>query len=361
MRRKARFQRRVGGFKLRSVHSLTSQPGTDPTPIYRCRDGLYATDLLAAALVWLDFFTWLNDHPSDNAGICRALEIKERPTDVMLTLFVAMGFLKCEKEIFSLTELAREHLVKRSPWFIGPYYASLKDRPVCRDFLNVLRTDKPANWGSLKGEKEWAKAMEDEAFADQFTAAMDCRGVYLGRAVAKALDLQNRRQLLDLAGGSGIYACCLVAHHPHLKATVFEKPPVDEVARSAIAKRGFEHRVSVVAGDMFAGPLPSGFDVHLISNVLHDWDIPVVKQLLASSFKALAPGGLLVIHDAHLNADKSGPLHVAEYSAMLMHSTEGRCYSVTEMERYLTEAGFDGFETIPTAASRSVILAKRPG
>ena len=99
----------------------------------------------------------------------------------------------------------------------------------------------------------------------------------------------------------------------------------------------------------------------MISNVLHDWDIPVVKQLLASSFKALAPGGLLVIHDAHLNADKSGPLHVAEYSAMLMHSTEGRCYSVTEMESYLTEVGFGGFETIPTAASRSLILAKRPG
>src|SRR5438034_1809305 len=112
-RRKARFQRRVVGLKLRSVHSLTSQPGTDPTPIYRCRDGLYAADLLAAALVWLDFFTWLNDHPSDNAGICGAFDIKERPTDVMLTLFVAMGFLKCDKEIFSLTELAREHLVKQ--------------------------------------------------------------------------------------------------------------------------------------------------------------------------------------------------------------------------------------------------------
>ena len=336
-------------------------PKTDPTSIYRYRDGLYAADLLTVALVSLDFFSWLAANPSDTGTICRAFDIKDRPTDVMLTLFVAMGFLKKENGAFHPTDLAREHLVKSSPWFIGPYYASLKDRPVCQDLLRVLRTDKPANWGSLKNEKEWARAMEDEAFANQFTAAMDCRGVYLGQAVAKALDLRHHKSLLDIAGGSGIYACSIAGHHPGLSATVLEKPPVDKVARNAIAKRGFADRVSVVAGDMFAGPLPGGFDIHLMSNVLHDWDVPVVTQLLASSFKSLAPGGLLVIHDAHVNADKSGPLHVAEYSVMLMHSTEGKCYSTGEMERFLSEAGFNGLDFVPTAANRSLILArKRP-
>jgi SAM-dependent methyltransferase len=275
----------------------------------------------------------------------------------MLTLFSAMGFLRCERGNFELTAMAREHLVKTSPWFIGPYYASLKERPVCKDFLNVLRTDSPANWGSLKTEKEWAKGMEDETFATQFTAAMDCRGVYLGQAVAKALKLRSHRQLLDVAGGSGIYSCCIVARHRHLKATVLEKPPVDKVARSAIARRGFADRVSVVAGDMFAQPLPSGFDVHLVSNVLHDWDAPAVRRLLAASFKALSPGGLLVIHDAHINADKAGPLPVAAYSAMLMHSTEGKCYSIGEMEDYLREIGFVDMRFIPTAADRSAITA----
>jgi SAM-dependent methyltransferase len=343
------------------VHLLTSKPNSDPTAIYRYRDGLYAADLLAAALVWLDFFTWLNDHPSDVAGICRALDIKERPADVMITLFAAMGLVKRENGVLNLTEAGREHLVASSPWFIGPYYASLKERPVCKDFLNVLRTDRPANWGSLKSEKEWARAMEDDAFASQFSAAMDCRGVYLGQAAAKALDLRDHKQLLDIAGGSGIYACCLAARHSHLVATVFEKPPVDHVARAAIAKRDFAGRVSVIAGNMFAEALPVGFDVHLISNVLHDWDVPVVKQLLAKSFEALEPGGLLVIHDAHINAEKTGPLPVAAYSAMLMHSTEGRCYSVAEMGSYLDEAGFKDIRHIPTAADRSILLANKPG
>ncbi|HUL51201.1 MAG TPA: methyltransferase [Candidatus Nitrosotalea sp.] len=340
-------------------HDLRQRPGTDPTTIYRNRDGLYAADLLAAAIVHLDFFSRLSRHPSDLAGICRDFGIKERPADVMLTLFVAMGLVKRRRGIFTLTRLAREHLVRESPWFIGAYFASLKERPVCKDMLKVLKSDRPANWGSIQNEKEWAKSMEDPVFASQFTAAMDSRGVYLGQVVARVLKLRGRRALLDIAGGSGIYSCCIVARHPRLTATVLEKPPVDKVARDSIVKRGFRNRVSVFSGDMFKDPWPTGFDVHLISNVLHDWDVPVVKQILAASHEALAGGGLLVIHDAHINADKSGPIHVAEYSAMLMHSTEGKCYSIGEMKNFLVEAGFEGVKFIPTAAGRSLIVATR--
>jgi len=343
-----------------SFPDLRTMPESDPTSVYRYRDGLYAADLLSAAIVWLDFFTWLGAHPSDKEGICRELGLIERPADVMLTLFTAMGLIRNESGRFRLTSLAREHLVSDSPWFLGPYYASLKERPVCKDMLSVLRTGRTANWGSLKTEKDWAKAMEEPAFAAQFTAAMDCRGVYLGQAVAKSVDLTKSTRLLDIAGGSGIYACSMVAHHSHLRASVFEKPPVDKVAAQAIAKRGFSDRITVVSGDMFGDKLPTGFDVHLISNVLHDWDFPLVKQILNNSFAALAPQGLLIIHDAHINREKTGPLPVAAYSAMLMHSTEGKCYSIVETEDLLSLSGFVEFEFKPTAADRGVITARKP-
>jgi hypothetical protein len=46
---------------------------------------------------------------------------------------------------------------------------------------------------------------------------------------------------------------------------------------------------------------------------------------------------------------------------MLMHSTEGKCYSVSEMQSYLTETGFTTFDFKPTAASRSIITGVKPG
>jgi SAM-dependent methyltransferase len=249
--------------------------------------------------------------------------------------------------------------VSRSPYFLGPYYASFKDRPVCKDFVTILRTGRPASWAA-HGGRDWLGAMLDPAFARQFTAAMDCRGVYLGQVAARAVDLARHHGLLDIAGGSGVYACAFADRHPHLRATVLERPPVDEVARRAIAERGFSARVGVAAGDMIAGPLPGGFDVHLLSNVLHDFDLPTVDVILRHSFDALEPGGLVVVHDAHLDDDKAGPLAVAAYSVLLMHACEGRCYSRREMFGRLEAAGFRDPGSVATAAGRSLITAVRP-
>jgi predicted O-methyltransferase YrrM len=336
---------------------LTAGPKTDPLEIYRYRDGLYAVDLLAAAAVHLDFFTWLAGNPSNLEHICARFSFAPRPADVMLTLFTADGFIEARAGVFHVTAKGREHLCSDSPWNLIPYFASLKDRPVTRDFLRVLATGKPANWGGDKDALDWHKAMETESFARSFTAAMDCRGIYLARALAGALDLSRTSRLLDIGGGSGIYACSLCAHFPRLRAVVFDQPPVDRIAARLAAERGFSDRVTVHPGNFLADAWPEDCDAHLFSNVLHDWDVAEVRQLLERSARTLPPGGLLVIHDAFINADKTGPLPVARYSAMLMHSTQGKCYSTAEYEALAGAAGFSGFQYRPTAADRGVMTA----
>ena len=342
-----------------NLQSLLSGPKTDPLQLYRSRDALYATDLLAAALVWLDLFTVLDRNPSDLPTLCGTLEIQPRPTDVLLTLLQAMGLIERRGSVFHITPTAREHLVPGSPWYLGPYYASMKDRPVTLDYVKVLRTGKPSNWASLKDQKAWAQAMEEDGFAKQFTAAMDCRGLYLGSALSRVVDLSGRKLILDVAGGSGIYACCLTSAFAGLRGLVFEKPPVDRIARQAIADRGCTGRVDVVAGDMFREEWPTHADTHLISNVLHDWDIDQVKDILQRSYRALPQGGWLLVHDMHINADKTGPLAAAQYSALLMSITEGKCYSETEMAEMLRDIGFTAPIFKPTAADRSVMICAK--
>jgi len=338
--------------------ALTAASKSDPTLLYRYRDAMYAPDMLIVGL-HLDLFTRLASQPKTMDEICAGFDITPRPTDVMLTLFSAMALLERSGDRYQLTATGREHLVKGSPWYLGPYYPRLDDRPIARDLLTVLRTGRPANWGTHQANQDWHKAMEREDFAASFTAAMDCRGIYLSQAVAKAVDLREHRHLLDIAGGSGIYACALAAHYPALQATVLEKPPVDRIAAAAIANRGVSDRVSVVARDMLAEPLPGFADVHLFSNVLHDWDVPVVTDLLGKSFAALPPGGLVIVHDAFLDAAKTGPLHVAEYSVLLMHASEGRCYSTAEMAGYLEGAGFVEPLYVEGAAARGIVTARK--
>lgn len=342
------------------MDELTSLPQGDATELFDYRNGTFAAELVGAAVVALDFFSWLAKSASDAKSICTSLGFAERPVDVMLTMFSALGLIEEKAGVFYATGLSREFLVQDSPRFMGPYYSMLMDRPGSRAVLEVLRTGKPAGFASRKDLKPWAREMEEEAFAQQFTKAMDSRGLNLGPSMARALDLTGCQRLLDIAGGSGIYACCIAAAHPHIKASVFEKPPVDQVTREYIARRGCAARVDVLAGDMFAEALPEGCDAHLWSNVLHDWDTPVVKMLLEKSFAALRPGGLVVVHDAFLNSDKRGPRTVAAYSVLLMVITEGKCYAFAEMEKLLVGIGFSNVRHVKTAVDHSIMTGRKP-
>ena len=326
-------------------------PSTYPSNLLRLRDSVYSADLFIAAVSNLNLFSWLDKNPADLQEVCSSLQIEERPADVMLTLFKSLDLIEEKEGLYYLTELSKDHLIEPSPWFLGPYISSLAERPTCEEMLKVLKTGKPANWGAKKDEKEWSLAMEDDKFAEAFTAGMDSRGAYLAPVLAKTIDLSGYSRLLDIAGASGIYSSAIVSQQPHLYASVLEKPPVDRIAKRSINKRKMSDKIGVISGDMFKDEFPGGFDLHLFSNVLHDWNIKEVKTLLENSYRNLNPGGRIMIHDAHLNAEKNGPLTVAEYSVLLMFSTEGRCYSISEMTEMLDETGFSEIDCMPTVTN----------
>ena len=131
-----------------SLQHLLEEPASDPLPLYRYRDGIAAVDLLGAAIAHLDLFTWLADHPSTIGAICAHFEIHPRPADVLLTLCNATGLTTVSGGVVHLSLRAREHLVAGSAWNLAPYFVSMKDRPQTHDMLKVLKTGKPANWGS---------------------------------------------------------------------------------------------------------------------------------------------------------------------------------------------------------------------
>ena len=277
----------------------------------------------------------------------------------MTTLFVAMELLQRRGDVLELTERAREHLVGSSPWFLGPYFPKPADRPIARDLIEMLRSGQPANFASRKDEADWHRAMETESFAEEFTAAMDCRGLWLGPALASGLDLSRSRRMLDIAGGSGVYACALAARFTTSRRRYSRNRRSTGSPGKRLRSAAISSRVDVVAGDILNEPLPAGYDVHLFSNVLHDWDEPVVERLVHASAEALAPGGLLIVHDAFLNARKDGPIDIAAYSVLLMHVTQGRCYSVAEMAVWLGRAGFEEPSQVPSGAGRSALVARR--
>ena len=201
--------------------------------------------------------------------------------------------------------------------------------------------------------------MEDREFAEAFTAGMNSRGAYLASGLLKAIDLKKYENILDIGGASGIYSAFMLKNNPRLHATIFEKPPVDKISRYSLANLGLEDRANVFTGDMFRDSFPNGYDLHFISHVLHDWDLPQIKLILKNSYDNLSQGGTIIIHDAHINRTKTGPISIAEYSVLLMFLSEGKCYSISEMQDILEATGFRNIEYISTILNRSVIVARK--
>jgi SAM-dependent methyltransferase len=341
-------------------HPLTTLPSSDPSQILRYRDRQYAAELITAALMHADFFTWLHQRTSvTSEEICAHFGFAQRPVDVLLTLCRANNLLTTDDDHrHHLTAQSVEYFVSDSPWFMGPYYQPIKDTPIVLGFLSVLRSGKPANWQAKDDAHDWHASMLDPEFARNFTALMNCRGRVFGQFLAKALapHIGARRHLLDVGGGSGIYASALVAAYPELSASVLEQSPVDSICRQEIANYGLEDKITVIAADMFAQDWPT-VDMILFSNVLHDWDFPEVKILLQKATEVLTHGGLLIIHDAFINDDKCGPLAVAEYSSLLMNITQGKCYSPQEYAAMLTDLGYEIGQYQDTIGDRGFMTA----
>jgi predicted O-methyltransferase YrrM len=189
--------------------------------------------------------------------------------------------------------------------------------------------------------------MEKSRLAEHFTLALAGRAKNVAPALAEAVPLQNAETLLEVGGGTGIYSIGFVRKNPKLTATVLDRPEVLKTAESFAQQYDVSDNIKLLPGDMFSGKLPAA-DVVLLSNILHDWDVPECRELVRRCADALNPGGRLIIHDVLLNDQLDGPLPIALYSAALFTLTEGRAYSAAEYESWMNNAGLATTAPVPT-------------
>ena len=126
-------------------------------------------------------------------------------------------------------------------------------------------------------------------------------------------------------------------------------------------EHGVVDRLELRPGDMFADPVPPGADAILLSNILHDWDVPECRALIGRLAEALPTGGALMVHDVFLDDDLGGPLAIALYSAALFTMTEGRAYSAAEYRGWMEEAGLRVAAKVDTLVHCGLLTGVRRG
>ena len=327
-------------------HSCTNRPETDPTPIFEAFRGSYSTELLAAAVAHFNLFAHLADGPLsfDQLRGCLGLEI--RPANVLFTALCAMGLLTRETDQhLALTPLAQEHLIPGGPFEVSDYVGLVAQNHGVLEMVERLRTNRPAGakpggpGASFIYREGLESAMEQEASARRLTLALAGRAKNVAPVLAQRLPIdESVTTLLDVGGGTGIYSIALLQRHEHLRAIVLDRAEVLKVALEMGNAYGVADRLELLPADMFTDEFPTHCDIILLSNILHDWDLPECQTLVNRCAAALPAGGRLIIHDVFLNDDLCGPLPIALYSAALFSLTEGRAYSAGEYRQMLENA-----------------------
>jgi hypothetical protein len=168
--------------------------------------------------------------------------------------------------------------------------------------------------------------------------------------------------MLDVGGGPGTYSILLSQRFPQLHAEVFDLPPVLDITRELIEQYDIGDRVTTRPGNYLTDELGTGYDVVLLSNMLHQESPETCRALLRKAHAALAENGLLVVQLAFLNAEKDAPVWgVLQSLQLAVLYPHGRAYSFEEILAMLPGAGFyDGrVKKMSMLRSESLILATR--
>lgn len=277
------------------------------------------------------------------------LKLPQRSLFRLLGICTACGLLKKNEGKYYNSEAAEKYLVKGKQEYAG-------------DFCKANNKFLYGSWGRLediiksdtfhpvfggKGDTIEAVSMRPEIVRVSHRAQHNY-SLMPAKEFAEKFDFSPYKHLLDLGGGSGVISVMAAKKFPHLCATIFDFAPVCEIAKEIIAENNVSDRVKTHPGNIMKDDFPKGADAALISGVLDGYGEKDCCFLIKKVYDYLPKGGILLIKEAIIDDDRTGPLFPAIFSVALMIETrEGDSRSIGEMSQWLKKTGFADLKFLP--------------
>jgi len=333
-------------------------PATQPNPmrIFQTLNAFQQTAAMRAAIE-LDVFTAIGEGQTTVAEIAQRAGAVERGIRILCDNLTLMGFLTKNSAHYGLAPDAAMFLDRRSPAYMGSAVRFLNAPEILRAYDNL--TEAVRKGGTAMSE-EGTISPENPIWVE-FARSMAPLMMMPAEAIAQIVgaDAGGKCRVLDIAAGHGLFGVTIARHNPQAEIVALDWPAVLEVAKENARKAGVEGRYSTITGNAFEADFGGGFDIVLLTNFLHHFDIPTCESLLKKVHAGLAPGGRAVTLEFVPNDDRVSPPEAAFFSLIMLGSTpHGDAYTFAEYDRMFRNAGFTRNEVIrPPDAPESVILS----
>jgi len=306
--------------------------------------------LLSAAE--LNVFTILQSRALSAEEIGATLGADTRALSTLLDAVAAMGLLVKQDGRYRCEQPVARFLAEDSPETVLPmvrHMASLWPR--WSRLTDAVR-------GIAMEEFQLSRNGDD---LRAFIGAMHVIGMPLAKQIAASVNPSESQALLDVGGGSGTYTIAFLRAVPGMKATIFDLPDVIEMARERLRDEGLLDRVTLIPGSYDDQELPRGYDLVLLSAIIHSNNPEENLELYKKIFRSLNPGGRLLIRDHVMEPDHTRPKDGAIFAInMLVGTSGGGTYAYKEIESALLQAGFTQIKLLmPGAHMDAVVEARR--
>jgi O-methyltransferase domain len=263
-------------------------------------------------------------------------------------------FEEVEPRTFAVTDLGR--LISEDAPGSRKYLAVLFAEQTDRAFdhvLEVVRTGEPAAVRAFgRPYFDWLGDHQDAA--EIFNKAMST-GATARLPTLLALDIWSTAStVVDVGGGNGAAVAALLTEHPHLRGTVFDLSHAEADATALLSAEGVSDRATFESGDFFAA-VPSGGDVYVLLQILHDWSDEDATRILHSVRNAIGDDGRLIVLEDIVNDEGGGPLLLDLQMLVLLG---GRERTGAEWRQLLAGGGFE--VTRITPGPRASAIEARP-
>jgi len=290
--------------------------------------------------VKLDLFTPLSACPHSATDLADLIGCDSRALAMLLDALTAMGLLEKTGASYAAAACAAELLSRASPAYLGHII-----RHHHHLMASWLHLDEAVLTGGPAAER--SSAGEDEIREDFLLGMLDLAMLTAPRIVP-LIDLSQRRRLLDLGGGPGIYSIQFCRRNPHLAAVVYDLPATRSLAEATIDRFGLSGRIVFAAGDFIRDEIPGRFDVAWLSHILHGEGPTGCARILDKVVSAVEPGGMVLIQEFILDDTREGPLQPALFSLnMLLVTPSGQAYTEGELAGMLSTVGVREIHRLP--------------
>lgn len=290
-----------------------------------------------------------NKTSEDTARLCGA---DPRAMDRLMNALCAAGLLEKNAGLFSNSALASKFLDRKSPDYLEGlgHMSHMWDR-----WSTLTAAVKKGTSVTQEHVNRW-----DEGQIRSFIGAMHDRAKRQAPALAVMIDLSGARRLLDVGGGSGAFTYAMVRAKEGLSAVIFDLPGVAPVTRGYIAREGLGDRVTVAEGDYDSDELGAGFDLVLLSAIVHSNSLEQNRELVARCARALVPGGRIIIQDFIMDETRTRPPHGTFFSLnMLVGTRYGDTFTENEVRSWLEGAGFGNISVRETPFGTGLVIAEK--